>query len=165
MAENDEHSKHGSDWTLPSYIAHNEAIRTAEEKFQQERDRRYSEVKLAEEKALKVKETADLAALGLARDIQLYKDEKANELREQINRERGLYATKADLNAASDKLEAIIKPLLAYMAGEQGMGTQADKGRARTDWVITLAISMGLTVLGVIVTIILFTIQRATGAK
>ena len=55
-----------------------------------ERDQRYAEVKAAEEKALKVKETADLKALDLASQIQTYKDEKANELREQISSERGL---------------------------------------------------------------------------
>jgi len=72
---------------------HLEAMRQAD-------DRRYAEVNVEKEKALKIKETADLAALQLAREIQTYKDEKANELREQINSERGLYATKDDLAAA-----------------------------------------------------------------
>jgi hypothetical protein len=72
---------------------HLEALRQAD-------DRRYAEVNVEKEKALKIKETADLAALQLAREIQTYKDEKANELREQINSERGLYATKDDLAAA-----------------------------------------------------------------
>jgi hypothetical protein len=66
-------------------------------RFEKERDRRYSEVNIEREKALKIKETADLAALQLAREIQTYKDEKANELREQISRERNLYPTKDEL--------------------------------------------------------------------
>ena len=66
-------------------------------RFEEERDRRYTEVKNAEEKALRIKEQADRDALGLAREIQTYKDEKANELREQINSERNLYPTKAQL--------------------------------------------------------------------
>lgn len=102
------------------YSAHNEALRAAEEKFQRERDRRYAEVALEREKALKIKETADLAALQLAREIQTYKDEKANELREQINSERGLYATKADVAGVEDKVLAVIKPLSEYVSSQQG---------------------------------------------
>jgi len=109
-----------SGWTIETYAAHNEALRVAQERFEQERDRRYAEVALEREKALKIKEEADKAALGLAREIQTYKDEKANELREQINSERGLYATKDDVVAATEKLEATIKPLLDFMAGQAG---------------------------------------------
>lgn len=107
-------------WTMDTYAAHNEALRIAEEKFQQERDRRYAEVKSAEEKALRVKEQADRDALGLAREIQSYKDEKANQLREQISSERGLYATKNDVVAAVDKIGAQIGPLIAYASAQQG---------------------------------------------
>jgi len=119
-------------WTIETYAAHNEAIREAEEKFQTERDRRYAEVKNAEEKALKVKEEADKAALGLAREIQTYKDEKANELREQINSERGLYATKADVAAAVDKIEATLKPVFDYISADraQRLGIQGGWGYA-----------------------------------
>jgi type II secretory pathway component GspD/PulD (secretin) len=78
---------------------HTREIRRADRRFDQERDRRYFEVNVEREKALKIKETADLAALGLAREIQTYKDEKANELREQINSERNLYVTKDQLAA------------------------------------------------------------------
>lgn len=88
-----------------------------------ERDRRYAEVNIEREKALRIKEEADKVALQLAREIQVYKDEKANELRSQIERERGSYATKDDLAAASEKLEAIIKPITNYMLGQQGRST------------------------------------------
>jgi hypothetical protein len=93
-------------WTVETWAAHTEALREGDLRFDEERDRRYTEVSIEKEKALKIKETADLAALGLAREIQTYKDEKANELREQINSERGLYATKDDLQAAVEKIEA-----------------------------------------------------------
>jgi hypothetical protein len=96
------------------------ALHLAEEKFQNERDRRYAEVKNAEEKALKVKEEADRTALSLAREIQTYKDEKANELRSQIERERGSYATQGDLKGAIEKLEATVKPLADWIASQQG---------------------------------------------
>jgi hypothetical protein len=80
--------------------------------FYEERDRRYTEVKAAEEKALIIKETADARALELARQIQDYKDEKANELRTQIERERGSYVTQEQLLSAIDKLESLIKPAM-----------------------------------------------------
>jgi len=97
-----------------------EALRDAALRFDQERDRRYTEVAFEREKALKIKETADLAALQLAREIQTYKDEKANELREQINSERGLYASKDDVIASAGKIEAMIAPLQTYVASQQG---------------------------------------------
>jgi vacuolar-type H+-ATPase subunit H len=121
----------GAGWTLDAYIAHNEALRASQVQHDLdikelrndiavERDRRYTEVKNAEEKALKIKEEADKTALGLQRDTQVYKDEKANELREQINSERGLYATKGDLIAATEKLEATVEPIVSFMRGKQG---------------------------------------------
>ena len=67
------------------------------EKFYEERDRRYAEVSVEREKALKIKEVADLRALDLKSEIDKYKEEKANNLREQIGSERGLYATKEEL--------------------------------------------------------------------
>jgi hypothetical protein len=109
-----------SGWTIETYSAHNEALRQAQKELDAERDRRYSEVDIEKEKALKIKETADLAALSLARDIQIYKDEKANELRSQIERERGTYTTQAELRGATDKIEAIVTPLAAYVASQQG---------------------------------------------
>jgi hypothetical protein len=90
---------------------HLEALRVADIRFNEERDRRYAEVNIEREKALKIKETADFAALGLAREIQNYKDEKANELREQINSERGLYATNKDLD-----------PIKSYVSSQTGRG-------------------------------------------
>ena len=92
----------------------------ADDRFQSERDRRYAEVALEREKALKIKEQADRDALGLAREIQTYKDEKANELREQISRERGEYVTQSQLKGVTDKVEATMKPVLDYVSSQQG---------------------------------------------
>ncbi len=94
--------------TVPLSV-HLAALRQCDQDFADERDRRYSEVNSEREKALKIKETADLAALELAREIQTYKDEKANELREQINSERGLYVTNKDF-----------EPIKNYMASQTG---------------------------------------------
>ncbi len=96
------------------------SLMKSDHRFYEERDRRYAEVNVEREKALKIKEEADKVALDLARQIQAYKDEKANELREQINSERGLYATKDDLNLAIEKVQVAVKPLLEYVTSQQG---------------------------------------------
>lgn len=84
-------------------------LRLADQRFLDERDRRYSEVNVEKEKALKIKETADLAALGLAREIESYKEEKNNRLREQIDSERGSFVTRAEM-----------KPVFEYVSQQQG---------------------------------------------
>jgi hypothetical protein len=95
-----------SSWTVDAVMQHFQALRESDYNFYEERDRRYGEVAIEREKALKIKETADLAALELARQIQEYKDEKANELRSQIEREQGDRASKEDLKALEEKLRA-----------------------------------------------------------
>jgi hypothetical protein len=117
------------------------------DRLAEERDRRYAEVNVEKEKALKIKETADLAALQLAREIQTYKDEKANELREQINSERGLYATKADVANAVRELSATIKPLSEYVSSQTGRsgGIGAVYG-----WIIT-AVTMAVGIVTVVI--------------
>jgi vacuolar-type H+-ATPase subunit H len=107
-----------------------EAQRAGDALLFAERDQRYAEVKAAEEKALKVKEEADKTALGLQRETQTYKDEKANELREQINSERGLYATKDDLANVSREVAALVKPLADYVSGQQGRSGGAAETRS-----------------------------------
>jgi Fe2+ transport system protein B len=118
-------------WTIDTLATYNDALREAEEKFQTERDRRYSEVANEREKALKIKEEADKVALDLARQIQTYKDEQANELREQINSERGDYATKNDLSGVAEKLETALKPLADFVTAQQGRADSRTEGHAR----------------------------------
>ena len=108
---------------------HLAALREADLRFDSERDRRLMEVNAEREKALKIKETADLAALELAREIQTYKDEKANELRSQIERERGGYATKDDLHNSIREVQATIKPVIEFVS--QYQGGMARQGEAR----------------------------------
>lgn len=78
------------------------------------------ELRDADQRALAIKETADREALDLAREHQVYRDEQANRLREQITEERGNYVTRADLAAAVAKIEVELKPVLTYMASQQG---------------------------------------------
>lgn len=111
-----------SGWSVDTLKALLDERHQASLRFEDERDRRYMEVNIEKEKALKIKETADLAALGLAREIQTYKDEKANELRTQLGEERLTYATRLDLLAAVEKIEATIKPVVSYVEGQRGKG-------------------------------------------
>jgi hypothetical protein len=74
-------------------------------------DQRYKEVNIEREKALKIKEEADRRALELAREIQAFRDEKANGLLDLVKSERGGYATNKD-----------IEPLKAYIAGQTARG-------------------------------------------
>lgn len=113
---------------------HLDALRSAD-------DRRYSEVDSERERAIKIKEDADKTALGLAREIQQYKDEKANDLRSQIERERGTYTTKDEVGAAVDKLQAIIKPLSDWVAAQQGRGQGFQSSWAIAIAVITVALA------------------------
>lgn len=92
-------------WTLESYAIHAEALRMADQRFDDERDRRYTEVNIEKEKALKIKETADLAALSLARESQTYKEQQNDALRDKNLSESGVYATTASVNSAIEKLE------------------------------------------------------------
>jgi len=107
-------------WTLAAFIEYTTAQREADMRFDAERDRRIAEVGVEREKALKIKEEADKNALQLAREIQAYKDEKANELRSQIERERGTYATKEDQAKLSEKWEVQLKPVLEYVSRAAG---------------------------------------------
>lgn len=139
-------------WTCDTYAIHAEDLRQADQRFQEERDRRYAEVALEREKALKIKETADLAALGLAREIQDYKDDKAYQQTERTNMERGQYATQADLAAAIGKIETALSPVLAFVAGqrgrEKGIGLSANAVVVAIGLVISayLAVRHGITV-------------------
>src|SRR5579859_1613551 len=101
--------------TVPLQL-HLEALREADKALEAERDRRYAEVNIEREKALKIKETADLEALGLAREIQDYKDGKADSLREQTSGERHLYATKNEISALGDKFASLVEPLALYVS-------------------------------------------------
>jgi len=118
-------------WTIETYAYHNEKMRKETEKLYEERDRRYTEVNVEKEKALKIKETADLTALELARESQVYKDERNDSMREQNLKETGIYATRDDLAAVFAKSEKALasvveemktafKPIIDHIAADKG---------------------------------------------
>jgi hypothetical protein len=128
-------------WTVDTLHAHYAALREADLRFSDERDRRYSEGNTLREKALTIKETADLAALSLARESQTYKEQQNDALRDKALAESGVYATTASVNAAIEKLEAgvaasfdqLMTKLEPFMSGTiqqkgQQQGSQLTKG-------------------------------------
>lgn len=92
-------------WTIETYVLHNEDMRAAEKELETERDRRYAEVNVEKEKALKIKETADRDALDLARERQREKDAQSDALRDKTLSQSGIYATNTDLGKAIDALK------------------------------------------------------------
>jgi hypothetical protein len=134
-------------WSMQAYILHNEAMRQAAQQFQDERDRRYAEVNIEREKALKIKETADLAALSLARESQVYKDQQADVMREKNLAASGIYATNADLAGVVEKMEKALKPLVEFVNAQQG----AAKGNEITWGKIFGSIGVFGVIIGIIV--------------
>jgi hypothetical protein len=131
-------------WTLGTFkvlmderAAHLASFHDADLRFREERDRRYSEVNIEREKALKIKETADLTALGLAREIQTYKDEAHNGLLKQWQEERGRYVT-------TEKFEATTKPLADFVSGLRGERQGGDRREMSSRALWALVTSFGL---------------------
>jgi hypothetical protein len=130
------------DWTLAAYIEHNEAIRVADRRFEDERDRRYTEVNIEKEKALKIKETADLAALQLARESQAYKEQQNDALRDKSLRDSGVYATNEGVSHAINELRTsftdALRPLVDFVSGQKS-GSSATKATWNTIYMVIVA--------------------------
>lgn len=138
-----------SGWTVDTLFHHLRAMREADIRFGDERDRRYAELAIEREKALKIKEIADETARLLVAETQKYKDEKGNELRSQIERERGAYVTQDQLAAAVARLEAVIQPLANYVTRNQGGSSALD----RTWGYIVGAVGLAGAVIAVLVAV------------
>jgi len=119
-----------SGWTLDTYAYYQEQLRQADIRFGEERDRRNVEGAALRAEALKIKETADLAALTLARDSQTLKEAQNDAMRDKQLGESGIYATNASVTKAFDTLNAELKvtlqPLVDFVAKAQG-GTDRTK--------------------------------------
>lgn len=127
-------------WTIESYAIYTEALRQADIRFDEERDRRYTEVNIEREKALKIKETADRDAMALARESQTYKEQQNDALRDKNLADSGVYARSEDVDASIEKLaqtvnsqfEGLIAKLEPFMNGSisqqgQQQGSQITK--------------------------------------
>jgi len=120
-----------NEWTITTLYEHYRALRVADDKFQAERDRRYAEVATERALAMKIKETADLAALDLARESQKYKEQQGDVLRDKNLSQTGIYATHSDvaavaekmsqsINLVAERMEEALKPLVSYVSTQQG---------------------------------------------
>lgn len=89
-------------------------------RFYEERDRRLTEVGVEREKALKIKEEADKAALELDRQIRAYKDEKQNEFRGALDDLSQKMATRRELEDTKGTIQVALKPLVDYVSAQQG---------------------------------------------
>jgi hypothetical protein len=107
-------------WTIETYAAHNEAMRESDIRFHVERDRRYAEAATLNAVALKIKETADLAALQLARESQSLKELQNDALRDKTLSESGIYATNAGVAQAIGDLKTSLQPLVDYVSDHRG---------------------------------------------
>jgi hypothetical protein len=115
-------------WTLPSFIMHTEFRFSMFDRLLHEMDRRYTEVSSAKAEALQIKAEGDRRALELAREMQDYRDQMHNGLLNQLKENAGKYATHAELCAAVEKLEAVLKPITTYVASQQGKSSGLNAG-------------------------------------
>ncbi len=115
-----------SGWTIDTLKEYTDTQVRAEQRFAEERDRRYTEVNIEKEKALKIKETADLAALSLARESQTYKEQQNDALRDKNLSESGVYATNAGVAQAIGDLKKSLDPFLDYVTKQQGGAQQGN---------------------------------------
>ena len=142
----DEEKEHNRE-LRDSDLMHAMELKEANEKFLKEQDRRYSEVNVEKEKALKIKETADLAALELARESQKYKEERNDAQREQTITDRGAYVTHDDLAEVVKDIGKQILPIINFVKNHEG----AEKGSGFTQKQIVTALGVIATVLTILV--------------
>ena len=171
-------NKTSNGWTIETYAIHSEAMQTAEalhnremrtaealhnkemrendaqhnKEIREADDRRYGEVNVEKEKALKIKETADLTALELARESQVYKDERNDSMREQNLKETGVYATRDDLAVVVESFKKMLKPIEEFVSSLQG----ATKGSQVTMGKVFASIAAAGTIIGIIVSFSVF---------
>ena len=147
--------------TVP-YATYANALREADKELAAERDRRYAEVNVEKEKALKIKETADRDALDLARERQREKDAQSDALRDKTLSQSGIYATNVDLAAAIDALktsqETAIHELVGKLQPFIDLVTQQQGAHKNSDGTWTKA-------LGVLGVLIAFYVASKNGVK
>ncbi len=113
-------------WTIATLKEHWDTVDAANRRFEDERDRRYTEVNIEKEKALKIKETADLAALSLARESQTYKEQQNDALRDKNLQDSGVYAKNSDVAQMIGDLKKSLDPFLDYVTAQQGGAQQGN---------------------------------------
>ena len=133
-------------WTIDTWATHARAIRQADIRFGNERDRRYTEVNIEKEKALKIKETADLAALQLARESQSLKELQNDALRDKTLSESGIYATNASVTNLFDQMSIKIQAVLDQVSTIKGnsKGSEMTWGKIAGTATVLIAVFIAL---------------------
>lgn len=131
-----------SGWTIATLKEYTDLQIAAEMRFAEERDRRYTEVNIEKEKALKIKETADLAALSLARESQTYKEQQNDALRDKNLQDSGVYAKTSDVAQMFNDLTKKLDPFLTYVTAQQGGAQQGNTSWTKNSTVITIGIAI-----------------------
>jgi hypothetical protein len=140
-------------WTVETYAAHNEAMRAEDARFHTERDRRYTEGAALNAIALKIKETADLAALTLAREGLTMDQARLDSLRDKSLGDSGIYAKNSDLTLAINALKqsqehAIgelvnkLQPFIDLVTQQQGNSRGSDMVWGKIAGTITVLIAI-----------------------
>ena len=95
-----------------------------------ERDRRYAEGAALNAIALKIKETADLAALTLAREGSTLDQARLDALRDKTLGDSGVYATNASVSLALTDLktsfDTALAPIVDFISKQQGASQGVD---------------------------------------
>lgn len=117
-----------------------------QERFEIERDRRYTEIAEERREALKIKEAADAEALRLARELQREKDEQHNGLLKAWTDERGSYVTQLQHTDLERKIELALAPIVDFVAGQRGATSETQRlllsANTRLQNLIALAVAI-----------------------
>lgn len=124
-------------WTVPELKG---LLREADRLLAEERDRRYTELRVADQRALQIKEEADRIALELARENQSLRDEKANGLLAQMKEERAHFPTRQEVIALLDKFDTRLTPVEDFILGQRSATQTRSRAQDRlAPWMIWAA--------------------------
>jgi len=137
-------------WTIGTLKHHQTAMEEWRDRFDAERDRRYLEVNIEKEKALKIKETADRDALSLAREAQAYKDQQNDALRDKNLSESGVYATNSGVAQAIGKLEQKLDPIFEFISAQKGGANQGKELWGKGTTILAMAVAAGSFIYNII---------------
>jgi hypothetical protein len=132
-------------------------------KFENERDRRYSDLRAADQRALQIKETADATALVLAAQLQAEKDERKNDVLARWDVDRNTFLTRAEyanahqnlvdrMDTAAGNTMGKVEQLERALNLSQGASGGIQRFRQNQTAIITLVIAVA----AIIVTFVVF---------
>lgn len=125
------------------------------QRFEDERDRRYSDLRAADQRALQIKEAADATALVLAAELQKEKDERKNDVLARWDADRNTFMTRVEYNTAHQNLierfEASVAVLSAGQSGQAAGTSAVQTFRQNQIAIVTLVIAVAAIVVTIVV--------------